>query len=413
MTDTGKQKIEKIVETLILVSIFSLPFSKSAAEIGFIMSLFLWLAQKIIFREKRWLPFWLYAIYGGFLALTLFSILQAAPEELRDSLRGFLKWLKYISVFFMTADIFRNGTASRKLIYVFLVSCFLLSLNGFYQMVTGQDLLTHHSIDIPGRLVRMRSTLGSPNGLAAFYLFSIPLSFWVWLNEKYWSKIAFFSLIVCALSTVGLGLTLSRAAVFSLIMAALLFFLFKKNYRILLASIAVSALFLVSSPMVRDNFLNSLDVHDETIGERLSFWKTSWRMIQAQPFFGHGVNTYFQNFPKFAASDESYRGYAHNCYLQMWCEVGVFGLVLFLIPFVLIFSKYLFAKESKPKNFSREDALFIGTAAFLMQAFFDTHFYALQLAYLFWIFWAIFASQVLDKKNPPFPNERAGNLNHG
>jgi O-antigen ligase len=378
------------MDALVLSGIFFLPFSKSAAEAFFIAALVWWAVLKIAAREPLRLPSRIAWLHALFLSVVLLSVFLAPAELRTESWRGFFKWLKFTGVFFLVYDRFHEPAKAKNLIAVFLFSTALLTLNGFWQMTFGKDLITHHSVDIPGRLTRMRSSLGSPNGLAAFYLFSIPLAFAAWLGEKRWTARAIFFASVLALSVTGLGLTLSRAAVFALLIAVGIYFLSRRNWKTLAVFAGAAAVLLVSSGTMRENFLKSLNRNDETISERVSFWKSSWRMAQQKPLLGHGANTYYKLFPKYAPAGETYRGYAHNCYLQMACETGAIGLVLFLAALGAVFAAYF--------RRGGEGALFIGASAFLIQAGFDTHFYSLQLSYLFWTFWALFAASSLKTK---------------
>jgi O-antigen ligase len=75
--------------------------------------------------------------------------------------------------------------------------------------------------------------------------------------------------------------------------------------------------------------------------------------------------------------------YAHNCYLQIWAETGIFSLFSFLI-----FAGSLFWFGIK-SFLAKKDYLLIGLlagiSAYLAHAFFDTALYSLPLAFLFWI----------------------------
>lgn len=155
--------------------------------------------------------------------------------------------------------------------------------------------------------------------------------------------------------------------------------------------------------MLRQNYLGNLSLSDITIGERLRFWSATWKMILAHPFLGHGVNTYFQKFPLYLPSAETYRGYAHNCYLQMWSEIGFFGLAAFLLHLAgVLGNSEVFKRAPHAVDYERKAALGIGLFAFLIQSFFDTNFYAKQTFFLFWVFWGAFAAFPRSNKAADF-----------
>ena len=115
-------------------------------------------------------------------------------------------------------------------------------------------------------------------------------------------------------------------------------------------------------------------------------------MLRVHPLLGHGVNSYHRIQPLFITGDVPH-GYAHNCYLQMWSEVGLLGLVFFLIPkFKFLEGSVVQARRSRA-HLDLELALSVSLVALLIQAFFDTTFYALQTSALFWVFWGIYHAQ--------------------
>ena len=61
------------------------------------------------------------------------------------------------------------------------------------EFVGGLDLVKRYAVDIPGRFIRMRSSFGSPNDLAAFLIAAVPVAFAAWTAEKRWNaRSAFF-----------------------------------------------------------------------------------------------------------------------------------------------------------------------------------------------------------------------------
>ena len=75
--------------------------------------------------------------------------------------------------------------------------------------------------------------------------------------------------------------------------------------------------------------------------------------------------------------------YAHNCYLQIWAETGIFSLLAFILFFSLILYKGIRAYRKNSNPFLL--GLICGLFGFLVHCFFDIHLYSLQLAFLFWL----------------------------
>ncbi|MBI4432122.1 MAG: O-antigen ligase family protein [Candidatus Omnitrophica bacterium] len=373
-----------------------LPFSKSGAEIGVAVLIASWLTGKILYPQKliESLPFRMF--YLLFLGAVLLSFISVTPQDFWTAVRGLVKWVKYLTLFFVCQDLFQDKKLTDRTIKVFAVSMLLLTINGFYQMLSGEDWIKHYSVDIPGRLIRMRSSLQSPNDLSTFYLLALPLAFSTWIEHRRWSISSASWVVILLLFFTALIMTLSRSAFFAFLFGVCFYFLFRLRKPIYLALFLIPALGFIIPGILRENFFESLRHTDQTIVERIEFWKISWKMILEHPWIGNGINLYVRKFASFAPLEETYRGYAHNAYLQIWCETGLFGLLFFILP--LGFAIFRAIRTKKPDGFGYQEALLVGMVAYLAQAFFDTHFFAMQVTFLFWIFWGMFVSQLKNSE---------------
>ena len=115
--------------------------------------------------------------------------------------------------------------------------------------------------------------------------------------------------------------------------------------------------------------------------DRFKYWQVAFRMIQENPYFGKGVGTFMDYFSKYMPNLSV--SYAHNCYLQIFAETGIFSILCFL---TYIFSMVYLGIKSFMKNKALLLLGFlVGSFAYLIHAFFDTLLYSLPLAFLFWI----------------------------
>ncbi len=66
--------------------------------------------------------------------------------------------------------------------------------------------------------------------------------------------------------------------------------------------------------------------------ERMANWQAAWGMYERYPWFGVGVGNYGVAYPDFALSGWlEAKGHAHNVYLNMLAEMGIIGLVAYLL----------------------------------------------------------------------------------
>jgi O-antigen ligase len=125
-----------------------------------------------------------------------------------------------------------------------------------------------------------------------------------------------------------------------------------------------------------------------TVWERTILWETSLKIAKENPLLGKGVNTFSKYFIEYKPLDYPDLRYAHNSYLQMWSEIGIVGLLLFLsIPF-LILTKAL--KGIKLKASQGAPGLILlgliaGYIGFLVHTIFDNNLFSLMLTTLFWV----------------------------
>ena len=117
-------------------------------------------------------------------------------------------------------------------------------------------------------------------------------------------------------------------------------------------------------------------------------WQTAWRMIQARPIFGHGLNTFMANYMSYVAGPTQGPAYAHNCFLQITAETGVLGLAAFLWFLWTLFSSGWQAIKNPSSQAEVFKPFLAGVLAaliaFLVQSAFDTNLYSLRQAVLFW-----------------------------
>ena len=87
-----------------------------------------------------------------------------------------------------------------------------------------------------------------------------------------------------------------------------------------------------------DNALAPPSVSDKTIEGRLRLWRQLFGFVMDRPLLGHGLGAFWQG--KSGPSGEVmkqqswYPFHAHNGFLDLWLELGLIGLAVFLLGFI-------------------------------------------------------------------------------
>ena len=100
------------IELFTSVALFALPFSKSVAEVSFYTALVLWALRKWPSRQPLPSARVLAAAYLALFAAVCLSLVSAGPDLMDTALRGVFKWVKYLGIFWMCAELGRRPAHS-------------------------------------------------------------------------------------------------------------------------------------------------------------------------------------------------------------------------------------------------------------------------------------------------------------
>ena len=153
----------------------------------------------------------------------------------------------------------------------------------------------------------------------------------------------------------ALIITFSRSAylAFGVALIFMLSFLgFKDNKKffiiMLVAVVVATSLIVIPNPLNKNNIIRGIkarvsmtNIDTFTSGRRATICKFTWMMIEDKPILGSGIGTYKYNTLKYQADffeqgdnrSIYHYGFAdktHNEYLQLWAELGIVGLAIFL-----------------------------------------------------------------------------------
>jgi putative inorganic carbon (hco3(-)) transporter len=263
---------------------------------------------------------------------------------------GLPNLVKAIVFFYFTIAFVRTEQDLRKLVFVFVALQIVRILEPLYLNITQDywgsraSLANWESMD---RLSGAPSDVINPNGLAFLVCTVLPFLYFMG-GQSFKTRLASLLLGVACVYT--LALTGSRSGIIGLAVVVLGIMAKSKNPASFVVLGVVGALaggvgFMFLNPDLQDRYLSIIGLgvkNTETFDDRVSGMTTQLEVFMHRPIFGHGLGTSAEANANFTTSGP-YAGWempAHNLYLEIGQELGVFGIIIFLFFIKAIFSGF-------------------------------------------------------------------------
>jgi len=354
------------------ISSLSFPVLNSFYSAVFLLFLLSWIMVKREGIQKN-LPERLRPPLILFILALIASTLLS--QDRIHSLREFPQYLIGLLLFIIPFSL--SPENKKRVISTIILAGISISFLAIYQYFFGFEYILNYlakeKTPTPGLmsyLSQRRAFLPfiSPNTLAGYLIMIIPLS----LSLK---KRIFFIL------PLGLALlfTKSLGALFSLFLGLMLYFYLnnQKGRRKIALPSSLSAIILLIF-LLRQNSGSQFNQPGFSVLMRWDYWKETLGIIKLFPFLGVGPG----------ALNLSQATYAHNVCLQIWAEMGIFGIASF---FWLIAETYSLIRRdfmSKKEISILSAALF----AFLIHNLIDFTFFLPETSCIWWIIFGIYIS---------------------
>ncbi len=243
----------------------------------------------------------------------------------------------YLTVFLLvllTVSSVKRYEQLQLLVALAVAGLTVAALYGCYQGVVGVPVVANQqdltvNAGMPGRVY---SFFDNPNNFAELLIMLMPLSAALGLNAKTWRgrAAAGGSFLVCL---IALALTLSRSGFLGLALAAVVFLAFE-NWKLIPAFLLLGLCCLPLLPdFVYNRILTIGNLKDSSTSYRFAIYDASAVLMKDYWLKGVGLGSdvlkeTFKNYP--TMFDGNYPIHTHNNYLQVWAEMGLFGLAAFL-----------------------------------------------------------------------------------
>ncbi len=314
-----------------------------------------WLMRGIARRELHlaWPPLTLpLALFLGVLCLS-----SLASTSLQHSIKEIIKWVEVLLLYVLVANEMDERWV-KGLVFVSLGTGALVALHGIYQFLfqVGPE-----GFVLFGRFMRAYGTFEQPNPYAGYLGLLLPLALGLvvasllpmgervkgwWLMWAAgcgmlmlaamimsWSRGAWLG-FGAAVAVLALAVVVrsGRAAVLGTAFAILLLYVLLAG-GVALIPPSISQRFSDFVPYLGISDVRGVEITDANFAvlERMAHWQSALGMWADHPWLGVGIGNYETLYPRYALPLWPLPlGHAHNYYLNIAAEAGVFGLFSYL-----------------------------------------------------------------------------------
>jgi len=203
----------------------------------------------------------------------------------------------------------------------------------------------------------------TPNALGGFLAIIIPLA--LGIKGKEWLSIP---LGIALIMTKSIGALIALSA--GLILFACITGQKHKKLRIVIVLLGLTVIGVFTA---RSIFSQVNSTPEFSTLMRLSYWNDTLEIIKKHPFLGIGPGNF----------DLTQTRYAHNTYLQIWAESGIFEITAFICLVAAIIRTAL--TSVKNSAFKRQPAgILAACVVFLLHNLFDFTFFLPEISFIWW-----------------------------
>ena len=239
--------------------------------------------------------------------------------------------------------------------------------------------------------IRVYSTLGNPNVLGEYLLIVIPFSFALVLTAKN-LKSRLLSICAFGIMCLCMVLTFSRGGWLGLLFAAAFFLVILDRRFIILGIFGLIAMYFVLPDTIINRFTSIGDLSDGSTSYRVYIWMGTLAMLSDYWLCGIGPgNTAFNMVYPLYGYNTIAAPHSHNLFLQITCDCGVCGILIF---FIIIFVFYRIVGGAIKREKDRDSkiyqiAAFSAATGFFVQSMTDYSFYNYRVMFMFWVLIAV------------------------
>ncbi len=321
----------------------------------------------------------IYLIFAVFATLT--------SPKINSSLFVLLVYGVFILAYIMIMNTLNTKGKWKAALSLFLISAFFISIYGIYQnFFMDATTLSWVDQEMFGEIsTRVYSTFDNPNVLGQYFIITIPVIFALFFITKGMGQKLGWGVVLGA-SVLCLLYTWSRGAWVGVMLGVMAFLLLRDRRWIALGVLGLVLLPFILPESIMQRLLSIGNLADSSTAYRVSVWIASARM--AIDFWalgvGYGSDAFASVYSVYALNGANFALHAHNFYLQMIADVGIIGLISYILIVMSAFRDITYVKSDKMMK-----ALCIAfagvLAGYLFQGVAESLWYNMRMSLMFWI----------------------------
>jgi len=335
-------------------------FDLASLRVFIVLLFVIWLGKVLIAKGLiGWTCFKNLQSIGLFLFLILASFSLIGAENIVWGLRKIVFFLSIFPLYFLVTALVDNWLKIKKIIFALaggaglialiglgqFIAPFIFGLDKTYQFWAWQIVPVFSGFNFGALILAYSSWLVNVDGhtiLRTFSLFSDPHMFSFYLGLILPLVVVLLGVskkhlpilyILYFLLFIVLLLTFTRGAYFAIMVTFLvlagLFWQYLKAKKIALLLCLSLLIFIIPITPIADRFYSSFDMSDGSNVGRLEMWQQAGLAGLERPWQGVGLG----NYSLLIDPGFGYRNpiTAHNLYLDIFSEIGVFTLIVWLV----------------------------------------------------------------------------------
>ncbi|MCL6471231.1 MAG: O-antigen ligase family protein [Firmicutes bacterium] len=331
-----------------------------------------------------------------FLVFILFAAVSSiVAPSITEAVSAIVRYSGYFALAFIVGRTIDSREKLTKILYLMIASGVASAIYGVYEIYRFMNLpqaeKEFYFIATGDVIPRIASTFGNSNFYAEYLVILIPITFALAFSQRrFIQKLAMLAIAIFLLSI--LVQTYTRGSwlatgVGVVLMSALM------QVRLLWLWVAVFVIALIIEPRVASRLISIIDITGGSAGFRMKLWNIAIGVICEHPWVGTGIGNFYAAFTAYVfthpGASVGWVAYgAHNSFLTIWAETGVFGMLSFA-AIILISVKYglYMAREKAKDNLLSwvNSAILAAVAGFSINGLTSNSFQHPQAAVFFWV----------------------------